>query len=377
MNIPKGATRLVWADINLQSYGYNLTQIRKLTGPKVKLMAVVKANAYGHGIERIAQAAEKFGADWLGCVCLAEVEKIRQAKVRLPILILNYLNPGSISAALKLKATINVMDKDVLQEVDRKARKLGIVAFIHVKFDTGMHRAGCLPEEGIDLIRKIENFRNVRLRGVFTHLATADEKDLSHTNNQLAIFERIIKSLLQLKIHPPLIHAANSAVTLRLPHAYYSMVRPGIITYGLAPSADFTLPFKPKTVLSLKTVIVQIREIDKGEAVGYGRQFIASKKTRVGLLPVGYGDGFRRGPCNFGFVLVNGQKSTILGRVSMDQTSIDLSRIPKAQIGDEVVLIGKQGTESVSVDDVAKTIGTINYEVVTALLERVYRRYLD
>jgi len=149
------------------------------------------------------------------------------------------------------------------------------------------------------------------------------------------------------------------------------------MTYGLSPSADFSLSFKLKPVLSLKTVIVQIREINKGEAVGYGRQFIAKTKTKIGLLPVGYGDGFRRGPRNFGFVLIQGRKAAILGRVSMDQTSIDLTYIPKAQIGDEVVLIGKQSGESVSADNVAKTIGTINYEVVTALLDRIYRRYLD
>ena len=313
----------------------------------------------------------------MGWVCLGEAEKIRQAKVKLPILILNYLDQGSIFDALRLKATINAMDEKVLREVDKQAIKMGIVASVQVKFDTGMHRAGCLPEEGIKLIRQIEKYKNIRLQGIFTHLATADEKDLSYTNNQLAIFETIIKALKQLKIFPPLIHAANSAAILRLPHAYYSLVRPGIMTYGLSPSADFSLSFKLKPVLSLKTVIVQIREINKGEAVGYGRQFIAKTKTKIGLLPVGYGDGLRRGPLNFGFVLIQGRKAAILGRVSMDQTSIDLTYIPKAQIGDEVVLIGKQSGESVSADNVAKTIGTINYEVVTALLDRIYRRYLD
>lgn len=339
-------------------------------------MPVVKANAYGHGLERIAQEAEKAGADWLGCVCLAELERIRLAKVKLPVLILNYLDPGGITEALELKATINVMDEDVLQAVDRLSKKSGIVTPVHVKFDTGMHRAGCLPESGIKLIKKIEKYRNVKLEGIFTHLATSDEKDLKYTLDQLALFERIIKKLSEYGIKPPLIHTANSAASLRLPQSHYSIVRPGIITYGLPPSHDFQLPFTPKAVLSLKTIVVQIREVCKGEAVGYGRQFVASKKTRIGLLPVGYGDGFRRGPKNPGFVLVNGKKVPILGRVSMDQISIDLTYV-RARLGDEAVLIGEQESQSITVDDVARNIKTINYEVVTGIMDRVYRRYFN
>lgn len=373
---PKNLKRLTWAEISRDNFSRNFTNIKKLVGPKVKIMAVVKANAYGHGIVQISKWAEGLGASYLGVVCLGEAEKIRLAGIKLPVLILNYLDPDGLKTALELNLTINVMDKAVLQKLDVLARKMGKKAAIHVKIDSGMHRAGITPDKTIPFISQVENYKNIYLEGIFTHLATADEKNLEYTYQQLSVFENIIKKLQDKNINPPLIHAANSAATLRLKNAHYKMVRPGIILYGLPPSEEFRLPFNPDPVLTLKTIIIQIREIQKGEAVGYGRKFIAGKTTRVGLLPVGYADGFRRAPQNWQYVLVHGKKAPLLGRVSMDQSSIDVTNIPDVKVGDEVVLIGKQGNINLTSQIVGSNIGTINYEVITSISERVERIYI-
>lgn len=366
--------RLVWAQINLKDYFYNLSRIKKLIGFKVKLMAVVKANAYGHGIVEMGKAAEKFGADYMGVVCLYEGRLLREAGVKTPILILNYIDPAGVRQALNLGLTVNVMDEEVLQSLNTYARKTGRKAKIHIKIDSGMHRAGILPEEAVKFIPKVENYKNILLEGIFTHFATSDEKDLGFTREQLGRFNKVIKSI---KLPENIIiHAANSGATLRLKESYFNMVRPGVITYGLAPSNDFRIPFRRKPILSLKTRIVQIRRIGKGETVGYGRKFTAEKETVVGLLPVGYGDGYRRGPNNSGIVLISGKEAKILGRVSMDQTSIDLTGHQKAKAGDEVILISNDLESNVCAEKIAERWGTINYEVTTSLAGRVSRVYI-
>lgn len=368
--------RLTWAEINLKNFTYNFTSVKKIVGPKVKIMAIVKANAYGHGAVGIARQAEKLKADYLGVVCLYEARQLRDAGIKIPILILNYTDSPSVGDVLDLNLTLNVMDTDVLRTVDRLARKKGKIAKIHVKIDSGMHRLGLLPSQALKFIPEIENYKNIKLEGIFTHFATADEKDLWFTKKQLTTFQNILDELRGKNISPPFIHAANSAAVLRLPSAYFNMVRPGIILYGLSPSHDFKLPFTPKPVMTLKSRVAQIRCIGRGETVGYGRTFKAKKKTLVGVIPCGYADGLRRGPTNWGFCLVRGKRVPIIGRVSMDQTSIDVTSILNVQAGDEVVLFGRQKSEEISVDEIAKRIGTINYEVVSSIAARVARKYL-
>ncbi len=369
--------RLNWLEINLNNYQHNFNSVRKLVGTKVKIMAVVKANAYGHGLVEIAHEAQKSGASYLGVVCLHEAKLLRESGNRLPILIFNYIDPVSVNDAVKIGASLTVMDEKVLTAVDRSGRKQNKRINIHVKIDTGMHRAGMLPGDALRLIPLVENYKNVYLEGVFTHLATSDEKSLDFTKEQLALFANCISKLKEKGINPPLIHTANSGAVLRLPSAYYYMVRPGIIMYGLAPSVDFRLPFQPKPVLSWKSIIVQIRHIGKGETVGYGRTFKAARRTMVGLVPVGYADGLRRELSNKWYVLVKGRKAPIIGRISMDQISVDLSQIPSVEIGDEVVIIGKQGKDSISAEDMAAQLRTINYEVISTIGERVSRIYLS
>lgn len=374
--------RLVIAEINLAAYANNLALLRSKLSKTTKLMAVLKANAYGHGLVRMAEQAMKAGVDYFGVVSLGEARELRIAGLKLPILILNYIDPEGAKEAIELGVDITVMDEEVLSSIAAYVKTTKTAAKIHIKVDTGMHRAGVLPEAVLPFAQKVSATKGVKLHGLFTHFATADETDLGFARQQLRVFQEVVRTLAKQGIHPPFIHAANSAATLVLPESHFSMVRPGIASYGLSPFsgdhpqyAHFMQEFLP--VLTLKTQIVQIRTVEAGESVGYGRGFSATKKTRVALLSVGYGDGYRRGPQHAKEVLVCGKHARILGRVSMDQTSIDVTNIPEASLHDEVVLIGKQGNVVLSADDVAKSLGTINYEVVTSLSARVQRNYVS
>lgn len=366
--------RLIWAEINLTNYIYNFSSVKQLLSSGAQIIAVCKANAYGHGIIPIAKQAEKLGASHIGVVCLYEGKILREAGIKIPILVMNYTDAESVEKAVDLDLTLNVMDESVLKRLDTYARKKNKQAVIHIKIDTGMHRLGLSPEKALQFIYRIEQYKNIQWEGVFTHFATADEKDLSFAKQQLHVFHTFLDSL---STEPPIIHAANSAAALRMPQAHFTHVRPGIILYGLAPASDFSLPFTPKPVMSLKTKIVQIKEIGEGESVGYGRAFIAKKRTVVAILPGGYGDGLRRATTNFGEILVKGKRAPIIGRVSMDQTTIDVSEISNIAVGDEVVLIGSQGSQTITAEDIAKRLGTINYEVVSAITERVSRVYIE
>ncbi len=370
------ADRLVVAEIDLSAYAHNIGILRSKLSKVTKFMAVVKANAYGHGIVGIAGHAEKVGVDYLGVACLGEARVLRESGIRLPILILNYIDPEGAKEAIDLGVDITVMDEEVLAAVQENKAP----AKIHIEIDTGMHRAGISPDLALQFAEKISRIQGPRLEGIFTHFASADETDLAFARRQLRTFQTVIDEIHQHDIHPPLIHAANSAATIVLPESHFSMVRAGVATYGLSPFASddpnnsiFGNEFLP--VLTLKTQIIQIRSIDPGETVGYGRTFKAKRKTKVALLPVGYGDGFRRAPQNWKEVLVHGRRVPILGRVSMDQTSIDVTDIPNVKIHDEVVLLGKQGDEVLSAEEIDKNLGTISYEVVASLAARVSRVY--
>ena len=368
--------RLSFAEINLHNYAYNFSQIKKIVGSKVSVMAVVKANAYGHGTIGIAKKAVALGAGYLGVVCLYEARQLRETKIKTPILILNYTDPKSVREALKLKLTLSLMDEEVLKTIDKEARKINQKAKIHIKVDTGMHRGGALPQEALELATSVENYKNVFLEGIFTHFATSDEKDLSFAHYQLSVFNKLLRSLKDKKINPPLTHTANSAATLRLPGTYFDMVRPGIISYGLAPSHDFKLPFTPRPVMSLKTMIAQIKRLKIGETVGYGRTWKASRETLMALLPIGYADGYNRALGNCWHVLINGKKAPIIGKISMDQTVVDVTNIAGINVGDEVAIMGKQGKMEITADDLAQKLGTINYEVVAKIASRVTRTYI-
>lgn len=367
--------RLVIAQIDLHAFRSNFINIKKLVGENIKVMAIVKGNAYGHGLVRIAQEAESLGADYLGVACLYEARRLRENGIKLPILILGYTDRESLEDIVRLDITPTIIDREGAKRLNELGKLERKIISMHIKVDTGMHRFGLSPSEALSFIESLKIYKNIFIEGVFTHFAESDAINSDLTLKQVEVFNKFIVDLELTSDLPPCVHAANSAAILRFPQAYFSMVRAGKALYGPLLSKGVSASFIPKQIISLKTYIVQIRALVKGDSVGYNRTFIAKNDMKVAIIPVGYADGFRRAPRAYGEVLVNGQRCQIVGNVSMDQATIDVTNVTVG-VGDEVILIGQSGTDTISVSDVAEKLGTNNYEVVTSLSERVEREYI-
>ncbi len=365
--------RPTWVEIDLRAIGRNVRSMAELVGPGVELMAVLKADGYGHGAVKVAHTALHNGATWLGVACLGEALALRQAGIDAPILILGFTPPWQARDAVLHDIATTVFSTEVAAALSRAAADLHRTARVHVKVDTGMGRLGLLPHEVLPFVHSLKVLPSLECEGIFTHMAAADAPDLSYTYMQLARFEEVLSALRGEHLLPRYIHAANSAATLRVPQSRYNMVRIGIALYGLNPSPDAPLPREFKPALSFKCQIAQVKELPEGSYISYGCTFRTSRPSRIAVIPVGYADGFRRTPAHWGEVLVRGRRAPIVGRVCMDQTMIDVTDIPNVRSGDEVVLIGAQGDDSITVDEVARRLGTINYEVVSEILARVPR----
>jgi alanine racemase len=259
--------------------------------------------------------------------------------------------------------------------LSEKATTWGMHSIVHVKVDTGMNRYGLLPEEAVEFVSRVSGLPGIHLEGFYTHFATADWAEPTFVRQQLGVFEALLKSIGQAGIEVPVIHAANSAAAMHYPEAHYTAIRPGIGLYGLEPSGEWALPFEIRPALTLKSKISRLHQVEAGEGIGYGRTYIAQNRILAALVPVGYGDGYHRVLSNQGCMLVRGQRAPILGRVSMDQLVVDVSKIEGVAHGDEVVLIGAQGSQRIRAEEIAALAGTINYEVTTSLLPRVLRLY--
>lgn len=361
--------RLVWAEIHLKNLTHNYQALKKTVGEKVLIMPILKANAYGHGIVPIAKHLEKLGADYFGVACLYEAEKLKKAKIKTPILILGYSDEETSKEAIRQGFTITVISEEALSFIAREAGKFNKKVRIHIEVDSGMGRCGLLPEEALRLVKKVGRYKNIELEGIYTHFATADENKLDFSYLQLATFNKFIMELKKIKRLPPIIHAAASAAVVRMPESHFNMVRPGIALVGY--ESGFRANLKLKKVLDLKTKIVQIKRIKKGYSVGYGRKFIATKDTVVATIPIGYADGFRRSPYGFKTVVVDNKRAKVVGNISMDQANIDITGFSNVKIGQEVVVIG----EGQDANEIAKDLGTINYEVLSSISDRVERVY--
>jgi alanine racemase len=340
----------------------------------VELMAVVKANAYGHGAVPAAQAARRGGASWFGVARVEEALELRQGGIKHPILILGYIAPAQLEVAISKEISLTVWDEEQIQAASQVAEELGVDARLHIKVDTGMSRLGIQPESAFNLVKHAYNLPRVTLEGVFTHFARADESNPRPTDAQEATFSKLVETLQAEGLRPTYVHAANSAAGLTRPSAYFDLVRMGIALYGLHPSADCRLSPEFRPALNWKTVVSQVKTLPAGTGISYGHIYTTSAQERIGTLPVGYADGFRRLAGNQ--VLINGVKVPVVGRVTMDQIMVQLDRLPQAKAGDEVVLIGQQGGARITAEEVAETWGTINYEVVCAIGPRVPRFYL-
>ncbi len=362
------------AVVDLSAIASNVAGIRDRIGPDRHLMAVVKADAYGHGSIRVAKTALEHGADCLGVAIPEEGYALRRAGIDAPILVFGFIQPQEASKVVVARLDQSVGSLDLLDALDRAGKTAGHAVRVHLKIDTGMGRLGVSPDQALGLAQEIEKRRNLELAGVFSHFCTADCADKSYTQTQIERFESALRELEAGGIDPGIRHIANSAGVLAHPDSYYDMVRPGIMIYGLYPSKDVEQSIHLQPAMHLMTRISALKIAPAGTSISYGRTYITrGKQTRIATLPVGYADGFSRLLSNNADVTIRGQRAPIVGTVCMDMCMADVSKIDIARVGDEVILFG----DGPSADEVARRSGTINYEVTCRVSGRVPRIYRD
>ncbi len=366
--------RPTFAEIDLNAVSYNLRLIKSAVGKGVKVLGIVKADAYGHGMEEVARAVIRQGVDYLGVASLDEAYDLRKAGIENNILILGNILPEEAEGVLRLGVTQTVTCPDVPGELTRLAVKKNKIVKVHVKIDTGMGRIGVWHRDAIDFLIKVSSLKNIVIEGIFTHFPTA-ESDRAFTRNQIKDFNNLVNELSGRGIDIPLRHCSNSVALLNYKEARMNMVRPGLMIYGLYPHAKLTKKIKLKPALALKTRIVYLKDVPGGRSISYGRTHVTKKATKIATIPVGYGDGYSRSLSNKGEVLIRGRRAAIVGRVCMDMSMVDVGHIPDVRIGDETVLIGKQGREIIRVEELAQNMDTIPYEVVCSIGRRVPRVY--
>lgn len=366
-----------WVEVNLSAIENNARQLVQILGTETDLLAMVKANGYGHGAIETSRAALRGGAKWLGVYALGEALELRDAAIDSKILVVGPTPPRWVGAGVARNISLTIFSLETARAASDAALQSKKIARLHVKVDTGMTRLGVQPGNAVDLMRTISALPQVQVEGIFTHFARSDESNeegVEFTNEQLARFLTVCDTLARERILIPYRHAANSPASLNLPDARLNLARAGILIYGLDPSNEIRAPRQFLPALTWKTEIAQIQEVPTNTPVSYGGQFRTERRSRIGVLMVGYGDGFRRTPRAKADVLVGGKRTPIVGRVCMDQAMIDVTD-SQAQVGDEVVLIGKQGAEEISAEEVGEKLGTNNYEIVTTINPRVPRIY--
>ncbi len=354
-----------WVEINLDAMANNVKNIKELIGVKKELMAVVKGNAYGHDVLEASLVFLKNGASRLAVARLEEGIILRKAGITVPILVLGLTLEEQVELLVAYDITPTVSEYEMIEKYSESGFKQDKIVKVHLKVDTGMGRIGIFPNHILNFIKKVKALKNVEIEGIFTHFSVADEKDKSYTEKQFGKFIDVLTFLKKEGIRIPIKHVSNSAALLDLPHMWLDLVRPGISIYGLYPSKEVEKTIKLIPAHTFKTRIVFLKELPAGEYISYGRTYITrQKRTVVASLPVGYADGYNRLLSNQGEVLVRGRRFPVIGRVCMDQTMIDVTNLPQVEIGDEVVLWGRQEQEEIKIEEIADKIKTINYEVV-------------
>ncbi len=368
----------VTAEIDLDAVAYNIKNIRKKVKKETMIMGVVKADAYGHGAVEVSKVLLYNGADWLGVAMIDEAVQLRKNNIMVPILILGYTPEAEIEDVVRYDIIQTVFSYEMAKMVSDAAVKLGKTAKIHIKVDTGMGRIGFIPEENIgDEVLKISKLPNIEINGIFTHFSTSDEKDKTFTKLQYDRFKYAIDEIEKKGIKLAVKHCANSAAIMDFDDLGFNMVRAGIILYGMYPSDEVikeNLSLKP--VMSIKTHISYVKKVSKNIPVSYGRTYYTDKESVIATVPVGYADGYIRKMQNGGRVIVNGHYANIVGRVCMDQFMIDITDVPDVSSGDEVILMGSDGKLSITAEEIAHVLDTINYEVVCMIGKRVPREYI-
>ncbi len=365
-------TRPTFAEISLQALTYNLKGIRKKVGKNVKVMPVVKANAYGHGIVEVSRHLERLSVDYFGVANAEEGVALRQAGIKTPVHVFTLPAASQVSAFVSFGLEPTVATGYEARLLNAQAQRAKKTLQVHVKVDTGMNRIGVRPRDLAGFLSEFGKLRRLEIKGVYTHFAMADKRDKSFSHRQLELFHGALETLRKHGVTPDVVHCAGSAGILDLPESYFSMVRPGIMLYGYYPSLETTESVPLKPVLSLKSRISMVKWIDPGDSVSYGRRFIAERRTKIATLPVGYADGYMRLLTGQSAVLIGGRSFPVVGTICMDQIMVDVGT-SDVHVGDEAILIGRQGKNSISAQDLAQKIGTIPYEICTNISSRVPR----
>jgi len=366
-------TASTWVEVNLETIRNNVRIMRATAG--VPVMGIVKGNAYGHGTAKVSRAIVEGGAECLGVARLEEARDAREGGVDVPILVLGYVHPERAKEAAENNATLTVYNLDLAKQLSEQAIKNGVVIPVHVKIDTGMRRLGVFAENGVEFFEQIQRLPGIKITGMFTHFPRIDEVRHPTTYVQLERFNHLIGELRSRRIHTGVIHASTSAGVLYMPEARFDMVRSGITIYGLKSTEDLPQLGGIQPALTWKARVISIKNIPAGEGIGYNHRYITQKEERIGVIAVGYGDGMRRKLGNF--AIIGGKRVNMVGGMCMDQCMVNLDEVPDVKIGDEAVLIGTQGSETITAEDIAKAWNTTNYEVVNSLHARVPRFYFD
>jgi len=371
---PSDNTRAI---VRLGAFRRNLECVRSYCGAGIRIMPVVKANAYGHGMIRIALEAVASGADALAVARVAEALELRRSGIGAPLLVFEVPPAPSIESAVSEGIELTVSTPESGRELSGAASRAGKTCRIHAKVDTGMTRLGFSDRSAPEEIASLLRLPRLELAGVYSHFATSDEPDTTFAASQLARFRDVLERLRMKGIEPPLVHMANSGAIMNLPDARFDLVRPGIMIYGYAPSRLMPERFPLSPVMSLVSTISMLRTVDPWTTVSYGRHYAAPKRTVIATVPVGYGDGYTRLLSGKGAVLIGGRRYPVVGTICMDHLMVDLGPGSECRVGDAVTLIGRDGEETITAWDIASALGTIPYEVTCAIASRVPREYVE
>lgn len=363
--------RPTWAEVNLDNLKYNFRQVKSLLLNKTKVLVTVKADAYGHGLIRVAKKLTACGVDYLGVASIDEGIELRKAGIKVNILVLGLILKKDVAPLFTYRLIPTICDRQIALAINAKALRLRQKMPVHIKVDTGMGRIGVLSGEAFKLVTAIAKLKHIQIQGIFTHFALADS-DRKFTFRQIDLFNRLVSNLKKAGVVIPFVHAANSIGLINYRFSHFTMVRPGLVIYGLYPKKNLKLKLKP--VLSLKTRVVFVKRVPAGYGISYGATYLTKRPTNIVTLPVGYGDGYPRNLSNLAFLLIGGRRFRISGRICMDQIMVDVGNF-KPAIGAEVVLIGKQRKQQVTAEELAELSGTISYEIVCGLGNRIPRIY--
>lgn len=369
--------RPAYLEVDLDALAYNIRNIKKRLGKNVELMAIVKANGYGHGAYEVAKVALENGAGSLGVAILEEGIELREKGIKAPILNLFPESPERAEKVVEYDLDQVITDLKFVKRLSQEAKRQNKFSHIFIEIDTGLGRYGIPPQKTVELVKKINKLGNVRLKGILSQFSTADQRKKGFVFQQLSIFKNTLDELESFSNHIPIKSIANSGAVLDIPASYFNHVRVGHLLYGLYPSMETSESIKVKPAMSLKSKVMFIKEVEKGTPISYGKTYIAKKKAKIATIPLGYADGYSRLLSNKGEVLIRGKRAKVVGRVCMDAFMVDVSHIPEVKVGDEVVVMGKQGKDEITAHDLGRWTNTFAYEIMTRMGRRLPIVYLQ